>query len=618
MVLSRYEFILGLNLKIMVGVLDSILQNAAYGAEFIGGSVQVMGVKRLFDEEDFQELSFKQAKRLGFEDKLAPFSENFPHYETSPEVDLRGDGSNFCKLQVDEALENDDIGAAFNVAGKDLDTSVPLSWVTSSSDNDSAGFEDISRWSHFPENFDFLDPSRGPYQFKDGYSSLFNYVPTKKVHIGLTHQANLPIWDPYVTRKDHTGFNCLVEIEEKLMGTCIIPMPDLNTSTYNDVDVGRGRTDCGCLDKGSMRCVQQHVNEAREKLRETFWDENFMELGFYEMGEEVAHKWTEEDELSFHKVIYCNPVSLGKRFWKLLAVVFPTRTKKEIVCYYFNAFILRRRSVQNRSKLLEIDSDDDEWQGTDGGFCRLEREEEESVVESFDDQDDSSSQNDDNDDDDYNDGGNDDVGNLYAIEMDDGTSQKSRLESAKLHDGLRLDYKPHHLDGIQSKIEGDQDVEEHISTFSKTQSQMTDIMGSVGLGSVGQVSRHKNDHRKYSNEITLEAESNDDFGFGFVIESCDANIWDDTYSTGLMKSVDLLPTSNMIEEIFGSYDAWNMVNLVSCEYELGLVGLHSPPHCTPQRCVGNSLPMVTPPSPRPPFLDSTPSTPPRERDRVWG
>lgn len=531
-----------------------------------------MGVKRLFDEEDFQELSFKQAKRLGFEDKLAPFSENFPHYETYPEVDLRGDGSNFCKLQVNEAPENDNIGAAFNVADKDLDTSVPLSWVTSSSDDDSPGFEDISHWSHFPENFDFLDPSRGPYQFKNGYSSLFNYVPTKKVPIGLTHQADLPLWDPNVTRKEHTGFNCLVEIEEKLMGTFIIPMPDLNTPTYNDVDVGRGRTDCGCLDKGSMRCVQQHVKEAREKLRETFWDENFMELGFYEMGEEVAHKWTEEDELLFHKVIYRNPVSLGKRFWKLLAAVFPTRTKKEIVCYYFNVFILRRRSVQNRSKLLEIDSDDDEWQGTDGGFCPLEREEDESVVESFDDQDiypdrldDSSSQNDDNHDDDYDDSnsdGNDDVGNLYAIEMDDGTSQKSGLESAILHDGLRLDYKPRHLDGIQSKIEGDQDVEEHISTFSKTQSQMTDIMGSVGLGSVGQVSRHKNDHRKYSNEITIESESNDGFGFGFVMESCDANIWDDMYSTGPMKSVDLLPTDllptkNMIEEIFGAYDARN-------------------------------------------------------------
>ncbi|KAL2559211.1 ELM2 domain containing protein [Forsythia ovata] len=345
-----------------------------------------MGVKRLFDEEDFQDLSFKQAKRLDCEDKLAPFAEDFPHYESSPKVDLRGDRSNFCKMQLDEALKNDNIDAAF-ISDKDLETSVPLSWVTSSSGDEGAGFEDTSRWSHFPENFDFLDPSRGPYQFEDGYSSLFNSFPTKKVPIGLTHQADLPPWDPNVTRKDCFGFNCFVENEQKLMGTCIIPMPDLNTPTYNDVEVGCGRRDCGCLDEGSMRCVKQHVNEAQEKLRETFGDENFMELGFYEMGEEVAHKWTEEEEQVFHEVVYSNPVSLGKRFWKHLTVVFPTRTKKEIVCYYFNVFILRRRSVQNRSKLLEIDSDDDEWQGTDGGFCRLEEEDEESIVESFGDQD---------------------------------------------------------------------------------------------------------------------------------------------------------------------------------------------------------------------------------------
>lgn len=53
-------------------------------------AVQVMGVKRVFDEEDFQELSFKQAKRVDCEDKLAQFAENSPHYVTSPNIDLQG------------------------------------------------------------------------------------------------------------------------------------------------------------------------------------------------------------------------------------------------------------------------------------------------------------------------------------------------------------------------------------------------------------------------------------------------------------------------------------------------------------------------------------------------
>jgi hypothetical protein len=33
-----------------------------------------------------------------------------------------------------------------------------------------------------------------------------------------------------------------------LMGTCIIPMPDMELSIFDD-EVGKGRTDCSCDDR---------------------------------------------------------------------------------------------------------------------------------------------------------------------------------------------------------------------------------------------------------------------------------------------------------------------------------------------------------------------------------
>ncbi|EEF48646.1 hypothetical protein RCOM_1750560 [Ricinus communis] len=58
----------------------------------------------------------------------------------------------------------------------------------------------------------------------------------------------------------------------------------------------------------------------------------------------------------------------------------------EIVSYYFNVFMLRRRAVQNRSNFLDIDSDDDELHGINRGSfkARVLDEDDDSDIESFD------------------------------------------------------------------------------------------------------------------------------------------------------------------------------------------------------------------------------------------
>ncbi|RAL40842.1 unnamed protein product [Cuscuta campestris] len=176
---------------------------------------------------------------------------------------------------------------------------------------------------------------------------MLDYPPRKHVPIGPDHQAEIPCWGPLENKN----------------------VPDVGISILHssetDEEVGYGRTVCNCPDKGSIRCVRQHVSEARDRLRRTFGQATFAELGFNDMGEVVAEKWSAEEEELFDDIIYSNPASTGKDFWKALSAVFPSRTKMEIVSYYFNVNMLRKRAEQNRLDPLNIDSDNDEWQGSD-------------------------------------------------------------------------------------------------------------------------------------------------------------------------------------------------------------------------------------------------------------
>lgn len=225
--------------------------------------------------------------------------------------------------------------------------------------------------------------------------SLLNHPPVKSVSIGPEYQADVPEWclqgsknslahldgSDNQVRLETLSDSCLVVDDdhwEKLLGTCIISMPD-SAESANHYSQSLGIiNDCECLDKGSIRCVRQHVMEAREKLRASLGHKIFEELGFRDMGEEVSKNWTIEEENKFHEVVSSYPMSMGKNFWDHLSVVFPSRTKNELVSYYFNVFILQKRAEQNRFDPLNIDSDDDEWQRCDLGAAE---EDEDSGVE---------------------------------------------------------------------------------------------------------------------------------------------------------------------------------------------------------------------------------------------
>lgn len=330
-----------------------------------------MGFKRPFDDDEFQTLPFKHQRQLEYSNKQTLFAE-ITNCENK-------DG--FPKPGDDKIIEGS------IVATKDFENNLPFSRANSNTEN-YVGIHSSPCVGYFEYDI----PTRSSVQFEDIYSPLLDRSARKQVPIGPNHQANIPVWN---TQKD--------EDTETITGTCIIPLSDSNLSSPDFNKPGAGRRDCSCLDKGSVLCVQQHITEARDKLKKTLGHEIYVQLGFYEMGEEVACKWSEEEEQVFHEIVFSNPVSYGKRFWTCLSMMFPSRTKRELVSYYFNVFMLRRRAAQNRCTLLDIDSDDDEWHGSNEDSFKVvctEDDEEDSVIE-----DDSSSDDSDDDGDSDNDGG---------------------------------------------------------------------------------------------------------------------------------------------------------------------------------------------------------------------
>ncbi|GER51481.1 ELM2 domain-containing protein [Striga asiatica] len=313
-----------------------------------------MGIKRPLDAEEFPEPSFSLPKPLDYNKRLN-LNMDESHIST-PEADfpgyipLGGAKNAPYEFHYDEPLEHNEPDDTTYPADREFEPSAPFSLVTSSSsseEEDCGGEGPTSFGPYFPEN-DFSIPRRPTERFHNPYISLLYGPPIKEVPVGPDYQAQIPTYDP----------TSVSPKELPLMGSTIISMPDTNDSTTLD---GLGPASCTCLDNGSMRCVQQHVKEAREKLLDLIGPENFVKLGFDEMGEEVAQKWGPDEERAFHEIVLSNRVV----FWEKLRAAFPARTMREFVSYYFNVFMLRRRAAQNRSFVLEIDSDDDEGREED-------------------------------------------------------------------------------------------------------------------------------------------------------------------------------------------------------------------------------------------------------------
>ncbi|KAK8691609.1 hypothetical protein V6N13_075112 [Hibiscus sabdariffa] len=510
-----------------------------------------MGFKRPFETEELHELPMKNPRQSDSSNKLTQFVGSVALGNTPQKPHISYLESGCRKYEQDEAFETDAALSGFTYSvDKNFETSEPLSLVTSTSceedtDSGAAAVSPVS--PEYPE-FDF--PQRMFDRIEDAYTLLLDRSPRKQVPLGPNHQANVPLWGRPIEKDKFAQYSASSDTngsdyEEIMMGTCIIPMPNSDLTASDFDKVGAGKTGCCCMDSGSMRCVQQHVLEARKELQKSLGHENFVKLGFYDMGEDVACKWSEEDEEMFHEVVYSNPASFGKKFWRRLSLVFPSQSKRELVSYYFNVFILQRRAVQNRSSTLNIDSDDDEWHGS-RQTCDVEvsEEEENSATESL------ADQEDDNDDDSGESDGNSGVGDFLGTAVRDyGVNPSLRGNVAEPFDESRFDSVfelTENVSGVEDfNVQDDSCMSFEFQPDMVDSHSLIDARASLNVGGMNNgLSKFVHSEVDGSSELVSHV---------YLLDTCVTKIWDTRSPTASTKGIDLQPTCNIIEEIFGRH-----------------------------------------------------------------
>ncbi|CAI9094106.1 OLC1v1029780C1 [Oldenlandia corymbosa var. corymbosa] len=180
-------------------------------------------------------------------------------------------------------------------------------------------------------------------------NGILDEPPEKEVSVGPLFQAEVPEW---------TGD--VYESDAKWLGIRVWPPEDAKDETVIKFDpIEKGRTnDCECSFPGHSECVRFHIAEKRLKLKRELGSA-FYKWRFDRMGEEVSLSWTMEEETRFKDMIKFSSQS-SNRFWINALRLFPSKTREKLVSYYYNAFVIRRRSYQNRVTPEEVDSDDDE------------------------------------------------------------------------------------------------------------------------------------------------------------------------------------------------------------------------------------------------------------------
>lgn len=171
----------------------------------------------------------------------------------------------------------------------------------------------------------------------------------RQVSVGPLCQAEVPEWTGLVSESD-----------VKWLGTTVWQPDNVErNSIVQSLCIGKGRQNtCNCPFAGSVECVRFHIAETRLKLKQGLGS-LFYDWGFNRMGEEVSLSWTEEQEKIFKDMVR-SCAAFPNKFWNNASRLLSSKTRQKLVSYYFNVYVIQRRSYQNRVTPKDIDSDDDE------------------------------------------------------------------------------------------------------------------------------------------------------------------------------------------------------------------------------------------------------------------
>ncbi|ESW30622.1 hypothetical protein PHAVU_002G168600 [Phaseolus vulgaris] len=530
-----------------------------------------MGYKRCLEANELEDLSLNKAKRFESNNELVSLDDFVTPNKSFAKTVITGGENDFYNIQWYDPHEINAAKGSPYAGDKNVQTSGHFS---SCSGEDDTGSGATSLSSASSDCFEFDTHQKAFVPLDDDYLA-FDCSPRKSVPIGPNHQATLPVWRGKVNKMSELSkynhdsppsgllsAHTVDEDEERLIGTSLLSMHE--SSSYSSLnECGQGRKECNCMDRGSIRCVRQHVREAREKLMKTLGKEKFVNLGFCDMGEHVAQQWTEEEEDMFHEVVYSNPASLGRNFWKHLSVTFCSRTSREIVSYYFNVFMLQRRASQNRSRFLDIDSDDDECNTRNPGIFGFENSDD-SAIESLGDgdvhvenQDNYSEEDDDNSE--Y--GTDDNVLGVTGCDMGNTTEIESEIDQSSLNCKVNSQVEAwsnpdEHVDGCARILNYDIAVQDDSCMSFECDANMVSCH-SHGFGDSSSALEARGFKCDQSPRMQGKLDlSSNVMEHDYLLDPCVAKDWYQGYTTCPTPSTDLdfLTTSNLIEEFFGTLD----------------------------------------------------------------
>ncbi|XP_060202238.1 uncharacterized protein LOC132630696 isoform X1 [Lycium barbarum] len=170
------------------------------------------------------------------------------------------------------------------------------------------------------------------------------------IPVGPRFQADVPDWT-VPAGKDNSE-------NSRWLGTRGWPI-EIGNKKVSSRAIGKGRAySCSCWSPGTTVCVKRHVSEER-RLLQCELGPAFFSWKFDEMGEQVSKAWSFKEAATFESLVKRKPQLNGKSFLNNALKSLPQKNGKTIINYYFNVFIPRQLSLQNRSsnKLVNISDD---------------------------------------------------------------------------------------------------------------------------------------------------------------------------------------------------------------------------------------------------------------------
>ncbi|CAN4115905.1 unnamed protein product [Withania somnifera] len=190
-----------------------------------------------------------------------------------------------------------------------------------------------------------------PLQTPQQSSRLLNFIADHLqrfvIPVGPRFQADVQDWNVSAD-KDNTNYEASNSENSRWLGTRVWPN-EIGSMKVSSRAIGKGRPhSCSCRSPGTAVCIKRHVSEERLILR--------LELGpaffswkFDEMGEQASKAWSLKEEATFESLVKRKSQLNGKNFLKHALKSLPHKTKETIINYYFNVFIPRQLSLQNKS-----------------------------------------------------------------------------------------------------------------------------------------------------------------------------------------------------------------------------------------------------------------------------